>query len=410
MASTFLERNRQQAVVKAAEPASRWKRGIGPLSAVMAVGMGFLMIPTGVVTSTLESAAGLPVVGDWVAQAAGVTKRSKGGGYAELMAALKAARQEGGKSPWGLLSRSGRGDSLGMVRGSESEVLGAAKIAAKLNGNGGTTINGVLSPNEARRAGKGVQLTREDVLGETSASTYSGRGGVKVYAGRGLLTGGRLAPAQEEDSARNPTRGAKAPDAAKNRAVADKEPKMTKTEFRTAVSNSESVDAGVQIGGPGSALAALADARTSGQRARAPNCTSDNGCTPEFANSSSAAVYDHNAVGKKNGGTQSAPAVTGVDGISTPSAILADGEGDYVAEVEKIRHQQKSCLEADARFKPLLDPHNRRISEIAALPPTPQSKAELRNECLIIDELMRQQYQACPLRHEEGAYVPQKCD
>jgi hypothetical protein len=292
-----------------------------------------------------------------------------------------------------------------MVRGSEAETLGAAALA-KLNGDGGTTIRGVLSPTEARKTGKGVQLTREDVLGETAASTYSGRGSVKVYAGRGLLTGGRVAPAQPEDTARNPLRGTKTPSA--ERAAAERAPRLSKAEFRAALDNRESVSSGVQVGGPGSALAVLADARNSGARAGAPNCTADNGCPPEFANTTSAAVYDHNAAGGQGGSAaQTAPVVRGLDGASRPGALVAD---DPQAEVAAVQRAQKDCAAADARFKPLVASHVKRLDEIAALPPTPSSRAELRRECLMIDELMRQQYDACPLRHEEGAYVPQKCD
>jgi hypothetical protein len=400
MASSFLERNRIQSEERASEPASRWKRGLGPLAAVMVVGMGFLMVPATIVTSSLEAASGLPGVGEFIAKAADLPARGKGQSFSELMAALKAANEKGGKGAWSLFGRSAsRGDSLGMVRGDDAAMQSAAKLTVK---GGGTTIAGIMTPGESRKSGGGVMLTNDDVLGDTQASHYTGRGGsMKVYAGKGLLTGGRVAPAQREDSSKNPTKGVKSPDASRGRSAEGKEPKITKADFQILQSNRQAFATGVQTGGKGSALSSLADARTQGQMARAP------GARAEFANTSSSAVYDHNKAGD-NSGKDAPPAVRGIDGGSTPGAIMAEGE-DYKAEAEKIVRQQKACSAADAEFRPLIDEQSRRITGLSALPPTPQNKMMMRATCLSLDDLMRRQYEACPLRHEEGAYVPQNC-
>lgn len=418
MANNFLNRDKKKSKWELALFFLRWKHGLAPLGLLVVLVMGLFIAPANLVSTMIEGLDKLPLGHGAAAALAKLAGSDLPQGNGDLLAALKAARQAGAKSPWSLFSRgAGGGDSLGMVRGSQQDVLGAAALASKIKG--GATVNGVLSPSDSRKRGLGVELSADDLAGgfvpTAAAGGFAGGAGpgVGAYAGRGLLTGGKVAPAQEEQAAAAALKSAKVAKADGDKAVAEREGKMSKMEFRQLQVNRFSYGArkDSDIGGPGSALGSLADVRTRGQMARAPNCTKDNGCPPEYATNTSGSGYDGSRAGKRAGSViQAAPAVTGIDGISTPSPILPDSESADTNEVDKIKAQQKACDNADANYKPLIGPHVQRIGELSRQAKTPANRTEMSRECHIMDDLMRQQYDACPLRHEDGPYAPQSCD
>src|SRR5258708_7328059 len=140
MTTNFLNREKKKSSWELALFFLRWKRGLAPLGLLVLLVMGVFIAPANVLSTMIDSIARLPMGHSVAVVLARLTGSDQPQSYSDLMTALKAARQVNAKSPWGLFSRGGSGgDSLGMVRGSEQDVLGAAALAAKIKG--GVTVN-----------------------------------------------------------------------------------------------------------------------------------------------------------------------------------------------------------------------------------------------------------------------------
>jgi hypothetical protein len=397
MANSFFERKKEKRSSGLALFLG-WKRGLGPLILLLALVMGLFIAPAGVFTAVSSAIARL-------------TGRRQDQSYSDIVAQLRAARQQTNKTAWSLFSRGGAGsdaDSLTLVRGGEHDVLGAASIASKIQG--GKTIHGVLSPEDSRKRGQGVELATEDLQGGFVATAAAG-----VFPGANLLTGGRVAPATPEAGASAAMRASLVPGAGKM--VAGRQGKISKTEFRAVQANQAAFGgSAAKVGTPGSALYVLADAQVRGRISSAPVCSKDNGCPTEYAHTNTGAVYDGNATGKNGKGgsiISDAPPVRGVDGASTPGLVTFDGSFGNAAgsdDLERVKADQRACDMADAQFKPLLNPHVQRMTELGVMAQTPANAMEMKKECRIVNDLLKQQYDACPLRREDGPFEPQQCD
>ena len=398
MANSFFERKKEKRSGGLALFLG-WKRGLGPLLLVLVLVMGLFIAPAGFFSGVSSVVARL-------------TGRQQAQSYGDIVAQLRAARQQNNKTAWSLFSRGAGGgdaDSLNLVRGGEHDVLAAASIASKIRG--GKTINGVLSPADSRKLSQGVELTNEDLQGGFVASAAAG-----VFPGAGLLTGGRVAPATQEPNGAAAMKGGRVPDTRAGKLIAGREGRLSKSEFRAVQANQAAFGGtAAKVGTPGSALYVLADAQVRGRISSAPVCSKENGCPTEYAHTNTGAVYDGNAArgGKSGSIISDAPPVRDVDGASTPALVTFDGTYGNAAggdDLERVKSDQRACDMADAQFKPLLNPHVKRMTELGVMAQTPANSMEMTKECRIVNDLLKQQYDACPLRRADGPFEPQQCE
>src|SRR5262245_24114985 len=147
MANSFLDRNKNKAAGGGLFLWLQGKKGPAALLFIVALVMTIFILPvnftSGLIESLDQTSWGRPLARA-VSYATGAPQPQR---YGDIVAELRAARQQTNKTAWSLFSRgagSSNADSVGMILGGERDVLAAANLASKIQG--GKTINGVLSP------------------------------------------------------------------------------------------------------------------------------------------------------------------------------------------------------------------------------------------------------------------------
>lgn len=473
MSTTFLERNKKKSAWAALLLFLRWKKGLGPLLLLVMLIMLVFISPSNILGFMISGLDKMPFGGHRLAVVLAAATHTPLNGekhsFSELMAALKSARTNGSDA-WGLYGggRYGRngaggagGDSLGMVRGSQADLMAGGSAEDKLGG--GKSIKGVLSANEAKEAGNGVQLSDDDLqanganglVGNAAAGGFGGAGGMGVgaggaggvggasganssafiagagaYATRDTLTGGNVGVANSSTKGPNVLDGKGVPSAG-GKVIPGADGKISRNDAARAITSRHTAMNANAIHPGGKALAQLSDGRARAQVARDPLCTADNGCPPEYAMTNTGAVYDGNKIGAQGPGVLVAgPAVTGVDDINTavptvPDDTNLDGLQHEADQIQKDAEACRKASEDPVYGKEAQGAHTKRVTELSeemkgmdcggggcskSKKRRCEAKGdEMKQECRIIDSLQEQQYNHCPLMQKDGPYQHQDC-
>jgi hypothetical protein len=457
MASKFLQKNKRKSVLALLLLLLRWKKGALPaLLMVLLLMLVFILPPNilGIMVGALDRA---PFGKGAAAAISRWAKLDTKGGFEDLMVALRHARQGGG---WNAFS-GGRGghaapsDSLGMVRGSKTDLIGSTRIADRIQG--GSSINGVLTPEQAQDGGSAVELRQDDMQGERAgwvqtayAGGFGGMGGTSGMGATGGMTAGYGPGAGKSE-------GAGMGPYAEKGLFAGKGPKVNANELLRSALNSAKVPviATKRVAAQGGrlsrdaaqgnktkqrgmvnvtrglmqtrALAQLADVRARDEVSRDPLCTAFNGCPPEYASVNTGAVYDGDKLGPTAPGVlMSEMPVFAVDGITGAPQIPNETDLRQMQdEVNRIEREAKQCEEADVRYKPEEGQYTREIESASQEMNEigcggggcSSSKAKkckrigdrMKSACRSLDTVMRNHYNDCPLMKDDGPYQAQDC-
>lgn len=384
--SQFIERHKRKSLLALLLLFLRSRRGAGALLLLVLLLLMLFVVPPSRLGVLLARVPG----GAWIAQALGAHTGPRS--FDELIAAFRRARQERNASPWSLFFHQGAGSAGGafsspadMVLGSRADLEGGS-IADKIKG--GTTINGVLTKEDASKKGDGVDLTDASGAGGSGggsglvANAYGGgfaggagwgsaglfgaglsgaaglAGGSALGDGAGPFAGAGFFSSGVGPAAGDPLRAAlgstKVPTLGRGQSFASDRIKGNKGKisgFANARAASSKYGAhntigGTCINGTRCAFHQLATTRAHVMSSRDPACTADNGCPPEYAATNSGSSYDGNQVGDNakevitTNGT--APEV---DGITTPN-VNPPNQSDvdqYQQEAQDLENDSKQC-------------------------------------------------------------------
>jgi hypothetical protein len=256
------------------------------------------------------------------------------GSWTRLTASFSAAKRGQGLSWTALFSRGPvvlSSSSLDFVSGSAAELGLAAGGAAK-------TVRGILTPEDAARAGPDVALADADLAGQRAAA------GELTYANRGFFTGGPGAVARAGEELRGAFAGSgEVPVAGSGRGRGVSSGRLTRAKGdQLSARLRASIDQNLLAGGAKS-VSDLTQARQRAGVLLAPTCSKAESCSGEFVSANSGAVYDGNPVGA---GAPSALSSPGFDGASKPSAAETRA-GD---EAQKAQQDLLACQKADADY------------------------------------------------------------
>lgn len=446
--STFFEKNKRKSVLALLLLFLKWRRGLGPMLLMLCLVMFLFIAPANLMGIMVDGISRLPggsrvAAGiTWLAGRAGLWRGAGDESFDDLLAAFRAARADRSQADglWRniLSGRGGRaGSSVGLVRGSRSDLDGGAKLGAGVKG--GESIGGILTPEEASKGAQGVEIQPGDLDGERAGlvqSAYaegapgsgvmgrlgaSGLSGSAAYAGKNFFSGANTSASFDK------VQGALNSGAAGKAAT----PKVSAQEGRLQKNPNRRADTRSGFGGRGpmrhdnKALAQLADGRVRTQIARDPYCTSTNGCMPEYASANAGAIYDGNAASANNllADGLVAPEINGID-VPNPNVPSTGDVGALEDEANKLLEDAKKCQEARERHDAAKSRHMQNIQTISnrmnsacdgSCSKSKQRRCErmgdqMKSECRALDREMRAEYNECPLMQQDGPYQPQDCN
>ncbi len=362
--SNFWERNKRKSVWALLLLLLRWRRGVLPLLLVLLFIMFAFVAPSNLMAYFARGLAGLPGGARLAAGISWAGARLGLGGFGseahsfgELLAAFRAAK-DARSAGWGSIFRQGSagwgaggygGDSTGMVRGDLNAAAGGANLGAKVQG--GSSISGILTPNEAKEAGGAVELVPADLAGERAGlvnSAYAESAGrvtgkrfaagfsdaagvfgaglsesVGPYASQAFFSSAGHAPSP--NNVRSTLSDASVPIAGQTNTATRRPIGWAAPNAKTARAASTARD--YRLKG-GRAIAQLVTGRNAGLMSTAPVCSLGSGCPPEYATANIGGVYDGGTLGTGLIGTGSSAAgntpriLTGpvaIDGIAVPT-------------------------------------------------------------------------------------------
>ncbi|MCX5795689.1 MAG: hypothetical protein NTY77_09370 [Elusimicrobia bacterium] len=391
--SDFLERNKKRGIL------GMWLRGRRVLVALLcltAVSLALVFVSR---SNLLTGSAG----------AAGSLSR--------LRASFSAVKRDQGLS-WATIF--GRGpaaagpSSVEFVRGDAAELglVASPGAAAK-------SVRGILTPEDARRAGRGVALSDEDLEGQRAASADLGQ--PTAYAGRGFFAGSQGAEGRAGEDLRGALDGSDVPAAGAGGVRGVSPGRLPKAKGKAlSVEMRASMDRSL-LDSRAKSVTDLVQARDRASGSRAPDCTAATGCTTEFAAANLGAVYDGNQVKAASPSSLSTPQVDGTSQLS-PAEARGAGAPD---EADQVLKDLQTCRRADAdysaREKELSLALQARIEQFRALgcPPSWGSResrrrcdekaAEVTASCRLYNAAQCAHIEACPLTASEGCTLTD-CD
>ena len=339
------------------------------------------------------------------------------GSWSRLLASFSAVKRGQGLS-WSAIF--GRGpavagpSSVDFVRGSAAE-LGLVASPGRV----ARTVRGILTPEDARRAGAGVALSEADLEGQRAAAADLAQ--PAAYTGRGFFAGSQGAAGHAGEELRSAFDGSDVPAAGAGRVRGVSPGRLPRAQgSRLSVEMRASMDASL-LASNAKSVTDLAQARDRASLSRAPDCTAVRGCTTEYAAANLGAVYDGNSVG---GAAPSALSAPRVDGTSQLAAAEARGAG-AADEAQRTQQDLQTCARADAdysaREKELSLALQQRIEQYHAsgCPPVWASdksrrrcegqSAEVAVSCRLYNAAQCAHLSACPLTASEGC-APTDCD
>jgi hypothetical protein len=294
--------------------------------------------------------------------------------------------------------------SVDFVQGSAAEMglVASPAHAAK-------TVRGILTPEDARRAGNGVALTDEDLAGERAAA------GDLAYANRGFFAGSQGAFGRAGEEQRGAFDGFDVPAAGAGRVQGASPGRLPRAKgARLSAEMRASLNQSL-LAGNAKSVTDLAQAHDRAGLSRAPDCTAANGCTAEFAAANLGAVYDGNSAG--GAAAPSALSAPRMDGASQPAAAEARGKG-AADETEQAGKDLQTCQRADADFtareSELARDLQKKLEQYRSLgcPPLWGSErsrrlcggkaAEVAAACRLYNAMQCAHLEACPLTASDG--------
>jgi hypothetical protein len=391
--STFLDKNKKKSSLAALLLFLKARKSLSALLLLVLIA-SFLFVSPSYMLINLPGGARLAAGVAWIAGKLGAdtSKWGLAGGkrdYSDLVAAFKAAKDNGGKAGWSSFMRGGDGSgagagsgSLDFVKGDRKDLESASASGEKLPKSG--SVDGVLNPDDAKdRAEGNAVAVNEGEVGQGSGLVKSAFAGGFAGGGAGgaggfgsSLSGGAFASKGFFGGDKSASSGKLSDRVNANLANVDK----------AAIAKGVQMQGGAK-GQMSKAQASRIDTRTSkgmvgshtisGQRAFvqlavgrgraaisvAPNCTPGSGCPGEFAATNTGAVYDGNTLTGERTDILSVPQI---DGISTPNVPDTSMADDYVKDAEKMEADAQKCRELDDKYGPeetRLSEEQQRISD-----------------------------------------------
>jgi hypothetical protein len=269
-------------------------------------------------------------------------------------------------------------------------------------------VRGILTPEDAQRAGPDVALADEDLAGERAAA------GDLIYASRGFFAGSQGALGHAGEELRRMFYGSGAPAPAAGRAQVVSSGRLSAAQgARLSAVMHASLNQSL-LASNAKSVADLAQARERAGLAGAQDGTEANGCTAEYAAANMGSVYDGNPGGA---GAPSALSAPRVDGASQPAAAEARGAG-AADEAQQARQDLQTCQKADADYAARESEFalglQKKIEQYRSLgcPPLWDSEknrrlcgdkaAEVAASCRLYNVLQCTHLEACPLTAAEG--------
>ncbi len=340
-----------------------------------------------------------------------------------------------------------------MVRGSKSDLDGGS-IADKIKG--GTTINGILTPEDATRKGDGVDVADGangsgdgdgGLVGKAWGGGFGGAGdsGASGWGGHaGLVTAGLFGAGEGSGGSGAGTFfsgyvGAAPHDLLRAALGSTQVPKLGKTQGFGAVkykgqkgklgwadarAASSQYGAHNTIGGNCTGIRCafhqLATTRAHTMTSRDPACTADNGCPPEYAAANSGSSYDGNPVGTNSPNVITTNGVAPqVDGITTPNVNPPDQTqvDQYQQEAQDLESDAKQCQDdrnsslqqqdrdEQAKLNDLSQQAQDACGNSGGCGPSDQCQAIISQERTECGKYMHIEYQrcmACPITARQG--------
>ena len=229
--------------------------------------------------------------------------------------------------------------SVELVRGDAAEF---GLVAAA--GRGPKTIHGILTPEEAQRAGAGVMLAKEDLAGISVEDMGPAR--PAAYAGRGFFSGKQGAVAFAGEEVRGAFDASEVPSAGAGRTRGVSPGRVSRARVARMT---ERVRADLDIGrlaGAARSVTDLTQAQEQARVSRAPLCTAARGCAGEEAAANSGAVYDGRAAAAAAPESGAAPDLARV----AASAAFAGAAGSPNDEAQRVQQELQACRQADADY------------------------------------------------------------
>lgn len=281
------------------------------------------------------------------------------GSYSQMIAAFNAAREEKA-GRWSALWRAIAAKGSKEAGGSAVNVV--QMDLKDLSRWGGRNLNGVLTPEEAKRFTSGVYLAAGDMRGERAGfiaqadaaqGGFGGSGAMGPYAGAGFFASGPGIPA----GGGIPPPGGDLPDVGVKKYPGEKGTQSEMYKKATSTGKHSASNIGVK-----SAECAdksrcpfrqLNDAHVYNSMASEPRCRSTSGCPPEYAMTNSGAVYDKVQLGGAPDVLTSPTPVPDLDGITGDVSIPSDSElSGLQSNADQLEKDAKACQEADALYHP----------------------------------------------------------
>ncbi len=425
----FFERNKRKSALAALLLLFGRRRDLG-LLLLMAAALLFVFVVPADFNAVLAGRLSRLPGGTLLAAALGVSRPS----FDQLVLAFRAARRQDARGLarmfWRYGASAGSYSGLDYVRGSQSDLAGG-DIGAKIGGN--TTINGILTPDDARRSPGGVALDPQDLAGLGKGGLVPealGAGVSAPYAAPGFFSGGAAAAAP--DVLGTALSSTKVPAAARaavasgrySRAAARRNP-LGWSALTDAISRGLTASSfrGACLGGGSCAFSQLTVGRAQAMVSRDPACTPAANCPPEYAAIHSGSVYDGNSVGA-NAPQVVTTGVTQLDGINgTPNAPDAGAVNGYQNQADQLQQQQAQCQQADETYNPQEQQYEDQIQGLSndmnslncggggcSAPGQCQSDGnQMKAACRNLDVVMEAHYNACPIMQQNGPYQHQDC-
>lgn len=370
MAQQFIERHKRKSLLALLLLFLRSKRGFGALL-LMVMLLMFLFVAPHNLGALLARVPG----GGWIASLLGEHNSQD---FSELLAAFREAKDRRNASPWELMFHSGTAagnaaaSSVDMVVGSKADLDDASlNVAGKIQG--GTSINGIPTKEEAAKQADGVNLADMDgkggpqggpnangnasggliasAFGAAFGSLGSGASGTSAFMGQWFFSG-HVGPysADANQAALASTQVPKVGAAGSasstayghsNGAIGWASPIAATKQY-----GQQKTLGGGCLTGASCAFHQLAVAQANMMTARDPICTPDNGCPPEYAVANVGSSYDGNPIGMNapnvittNG------AAPQFDGVTTPNVntpTQAD-VGQYQQQAQDLESNSDQC-------------------------------------------------------------------
>lgn len=317
--SEFLERNKKRGAL------GTWLRDRRVLAALLCLtAVSFVLVFVSRSNLLTGSAGGPGAAGSW----------------SRLLASFNAVKRDQGFSWAAILGRGPAAtspSSVDFVRGDAAEM-------GLVPGGAARTVRGILTPEDAKRAGRDVALGDEDLEGARAASADLAQ--PAAFAGRGFFAGSQGAAGRAGEQLRGALDGSDVPAAGAGGVRGVSPGRLPKAKGKQlSVGVLASMDRSL-LDSSAKSVTDLVQARDRASISRAPDCTAANGCTTEFAASNLGAIYDGNQVKAASPAGLSTPRVDGTSQLSSAEARGADAAD----EADRILRDLQTCQRTDADY------------------------------------------------------------